>query len=216
MIKKLYPYRYQLFLITQLSVLFGSLIFPSNIYDVFISPVLNLANIFAGLILLFKKKRLLKLIGILVLLVIISFATNIVEQENIRNMNFLRLVVFFTFHLVVIRELISQIWKTKFINEKTILGLISGLVSLGFIGFFMFMLAEFFHPGSFSMPDFGISKVQNLLYFSYVTLFTIGYGEIVPVTDLAQKIVILIGLTGQLYMLVLVGIIIGKYIGQKQ
>jgi len=201
---------------TQLSVLFGSLIFPSNIYDIFISPILNFANILAGLILLYKKKRLLKLIGVLLLLVLISFTANIVEQENIRNMNFLRLFVFFTFHFVVIRELISQIWKTKIINENTILGLICGLVSLGFLGFFMFMFAEFFHPGSFNMPNYGISKMQNLLYFSYVTLFTIGYGEIVPVTDLAQKIVILIGLTGQLYMLVLVGIILGKYIGQKE
>ena len=79
----------------------------------------------------------------------------------------------------------------------------------------MCFTTELFIPHSFSFPDNGISAIQNLMYFSYITLLTIGYGEILPETVLAQKIVIFIGLTGQVYLVILTGIIVGKYINQN-
>jgi hypothetical protein len=59
------------------------------------------------------------------------------------------------------------------------------------------------------------TRVDELLYYSYVTLMTIGYGEIVPITSIARKASILIGLMGQIYLVVLTAIIVGKYINQK-
>ncbi len=56
------------------------------------------------------------------------------------------------------------------------------------------------------------SLTEGLMYFSYVTLLTIGFGDITPVTALAQKAAILIGLMGQIYLVVITAIIVGKYV----
>jgi len=53
------------------------------------------------------------------------------------------------------------------------------------------------------------------MYFSYITLMTIGYGEITPLTPLAQKATILIGLAGQFYLVIITATIVGKYINQS-
>jgi voltage-gated potassium channel Kch len=68
-------------------------------------------------------------------------------------------------------------------------------------------------PGSLN----GIEKealVSEYVYFSFITLLTIGYGEIVPVSDLAQKAAILVALIGQFYIVILTAIVVGKYINQ--
>jgi voltage-gated potassium channel len=44
---------------------------------------------------------------------------------------------------------------------------------------------------------------------------TIGYGDISPITPIAQKATIFIGLIGQFYLVVLTAIVVGKYINQK-
>ena len=44
---------------------------------------------------------------------------------------------------------------------------------------------------------------------------TIGYGEIVPLTTMARKASIFIGLMGQIYSVILTAIIVGKYISQR-
>ncbi len=54
------------------------------------------------------------------------------------------------------------------------------------------------------------------MYYSYITLLTIGYGDILPVTTLAQKAAMLIGLSGQIYLVVITAIVVGKYISQSQ
>ncbi len=53
------------------------------------------------------------------------------------------------------------------------------------------------------------------MYFSYITLTTIGYGDILPITILARKASILIGLVGQMYLVVITAIVVGKYIKQS-
>ena len=216
MLQNLYPYRFHIFLVTQLIILFGALIFQGNLFETIISPLLNIGNIIAGLFLLHKKKKTFWLVSVLLLLATLSFGIDVIDKEDEHFLNGLKLTSYFIFHIVVTRELILQVWKSKEIDEKTILGLVSGFISLGFIGFFMCLSVEMAYPGSFSFPVNAISMVQNLMYFSYITLLTIGYGEILPETVLAQKIVMFIGLTGQMYLAILTGIIVGKFISQKE
>jgi hypothetical protein len=53
---------------------------------------------------------------------------------------------------------------------------------------------------------------DNILYYSFITLLTIGYGEITPIIPIAQKAAILVGLMGQFYMVIITGVVIEKYI----
>lgn len=216
MLNNLYTYRFQLFLGSQLSILFGALVFPTGLFDSMIAPVLHILSLCTGLLLLQKKRKTFWLVGLLLLLATMSFGIDVIDKGSKPFFDALKILSYFTFQLVVTRELIGQVWSTKIINRNTIIGLISGFISLGFIGFFIFLTAEIYYPNSFSFPDNGISLVQNLMYFSYITLLTIGYGEILPETVLAQKAVVFIGLIGQMYLVILTAIVVGKYINQKK
>lgn len=75
------------------------------------------------------------------------------------------------------------------------------LIGLTFATVFELLQAQ--APGSLHFPR-GIPEWTDYLYFSFVTLTTLGYGDIVPVTPRAQSLVILEAATGVLYVAVLV------------
>ena len=130
-----------------------------------------------------------------------------------------KLFSYFIFFGFVTFETIEQVAKARQVEKNVIMGLISGYLALGLLSFFLFYVIEYFEPNSYSNLVFdGATErtTQKLLYFSYVTLLTIGYGEIVPVSELAQKGAILVALIGQFYMVILTAIVVGKYISQFQ
>ncbi|MEO1011510.1 MAG: potassium channel family protein, partial [Bacteroidota bacterium] len=75
-------------------------------------------------------------------------------------------------------------------------------------------------PGSFQgiLLEVGASPEMltgQLMYFSFITLLTIGYGDIAPITELAQKAAILIGLMGQFYLVIIMAVVVGKFVNQR-
>ena len=55
---------------------------------------------------------------------------------------------------------------------------------------------------------------QNYLYFSYITLATVGYGDFTPATSLARALSITEALTGQLYLVTVVAVLVSN-IGRR-
>ena len=102
------------------------------------------------------------------------------------------------------------------VNRGVILGLMSGYICLGLVGFFICLAIELAVPGSFSgLPALELNPVakrDSLAYYSFVTLLTIGYGEITPVSKLARNASVLIGLMGQFYLVIVTAVVIEKYI----
>ncbi len=74
------------------------------------------------------------------------------------------------------------------------------------------------HPNSIyglsGLGDDPRAIFDQLMYFSYITLLTIGYGDLYPVTVLAQKAGILLGIAGQLYLSIITATIVGKYLNR--
>ena len=207
------------FLFTQIAILFGSLLVPTGWFESWISPLFFLLNLMTGVLFVWHKKSLFVfLTGILVLSGLI-FIVDILGLEVYEKLGYLRLSCFFVFYAIVNLEIIKQVAKAKDVNKTVILGLISGYISLGLLAFFMFYTIELLDPNSFSglvnNPNIERDLTEQLLYFSYVTLLTIGYGEILPVGSLAQKAAILVALLGQFYLVILTAIVVGKYINQS-
>jgi hypothetical protein len=57
-------------------------------------------------------------------------------------------------------------------------------------------------------------EFEKFIYYSFVTLTTVGYGDITPNTSAAKVLTIFLCTAGQLYLTVLVGLIVGKYISK--
>ena len=217
-INRLFPHRFELLLFSQLAVLFGSLIMPTNWFENYISPILLLLNLFAGIILVSHKKRLMRFLFSLAAINIIILFDSVLGITWVSEVQVVTLFSYFIFYGLVTFEIIEQVARAQKIEKNVIMGLISGYLALGLLSFFLFYVIEYFEPNSYSNIVFEGSSNENatekLLYFSYVTLLTIGYGEIVPISELAQKAAILVALIGQFYIVILTAIVVGKYINQ--
>lgn len=219
MFEKLYPYRFELFLSTQLSVLFGSLVIPISWFENWIMPILLIFNLFYGVLLVSKKKMVSRFLSILLIITLLVVVFGFFNIESNESLNYVKLGSYFLFYAVVTIEIIKQVWKAKVVSKNVILGLISGYISLGLIGFFLCMTIEIVYPNSFSglVDPVGDAKdmTEQLMYFAYITLMTIGYGDILPISPIAQKATIFIGLIGQIYLVILTAIVVGKYINHS-
>ncbi len=214
MLDRLYPIRFQLFFFSLMAILFGSLVVPASFFEGILAPILFLLNLMAGIILLSTRKKIMWFFVVLLVITGVTSGASFFDKEGI-TYSFVRMAAYFLFYTVVTAALIRQVWKANKISENVILGLISGYVSLGLIGFFICLSIEMAYPNSFHGFNPDVSSTDNLMYFSYITLLTIGYGDMAPATTLARKASILIGLLGQIYLVILTAIVVGKYINQK-
>jgi hypothetical protein len=117
-------------------------------------------------------------------------------------------IVFFA---VVTAALIGQIAATPRVTPGTIVGAISGYLLLGIIGTAGFLIVEFADPGSLQTSLAPLTS-SAYIYYAFVTLATVGYGDIVPVGPAARSLAIVLAIAGQLYIAVLIAIIVGKYL----
>jgi len=112
------------------------------------------------------------------------------------------------------------IGKRLFVERKVTTNMIYGAVIaylLAAVAFsFVFEVIELWQPGSFSgLPDSAgpLALGDALLYFSLVSLTTVGYGDILPVSALARPLAVLEGVFGTLYLAVVIARLVGLHIG---
>jgi hypothetical protein len=74
---------------------------------------------------------------------------------------------------------------------------------LGILWSRLYQIAGLMIPGAFHMAD-GSATLTSYLYFSFVTLATIGYGDISPVHPVVRNLAILEAIIGQMYIAVLI------------
>lgn len=182
-------------------------------------PIFLTLNLAAGILLVSKKKNTFWLLIAFFAISMFFLISGLINTGFNDRFGYLKLALYFIFYSIVTVEIIKQVWKAKIISKNVILGLISGYVSLGLFAFFLCLTIEIVYPNSFS----GISGIdsstdvaEQLMYYAYITLMTIGYGDILPLTSIAQKASILIGLLGQFYLVILTAIVVGKYINQQK
>ncbi|WP_299158275.1 potassium channel family protein [uncultured Eudoraea sp.] len=212
----LYPYRFTIFLVSLLFILFGTLFIPSKLFVVFVNPLFFIVNILAGILLIWKKKKVKNLFVFLFFTIIFIYILSSLLTIDEKSLTYIRFGILFLFYSIVTYEIITQVWKSKKVTRGVIFGLMSGYISLGIVGFFICMSVEIIEPDSFS----GLVSQQlnnegngdDLMYYSFITLLTIGYGDILPVSQLARNASVIIGLLGQFYLVIVTAVVVEKYI----
>ena len=119
------------------------------------------------------------------------------------------MLLFFIYFIALFSELIGQIFKSKLITLNVVLGAFTGYIMIGIIGYFIFRIIFLLNPESFAINE---NSGRELIYFTFITLTTIGYGDISPITEVARNFAIILGLVGQFYNTVIIAIIIGKFL----
>jgi voltage-gated potassium channel Kch len=82
-----------------------------------------------------------------------------------------------------------------------------------FFGLFYWVLQQIW-PGTFAIT--GDFSRMSAIYFSFVTIATLGYGDIVPRSDVARGLAIVEGVGGQLFLAVLVARLVSLYSRGKE
>jgi hypothetical protein len=118
---------------------------------------------------------------------------------------------------------LSGIVRTILVGRATtdaILGAICGYLLLGIIWSLLYAAVETAAPGSFAVEVRGREATRPdrsmLSYYSFVTLSTVGYGDVTPTTPLTRTMAWIEAVAGQFYLAVLVAGLVGFKVSQSQ
>ncbi len=118
----------------------------------------------------------------------------------------------------VIFELLQKIFHTYRVNTDILFAAIAVYMLIGFFWGVVYTLLEFYLPGSFSLEPghgglgFYSETAQDLIYYSFVSLTTLGYGDITSLSKPAKFFSVLEAMMGQVYLTVLVAHLVGMHI----
>lgn len=122
------------------------------------------------------------------------------------------------FLAVAIAYTLKQVVTGTEISLNRLVGAICVYLLLGVIWAMFYSLADLMQPGSFAgfSPRDDLGWDSEWLYFSFVTMTTLGYGDILPVSAIARGLAYLQAVFGMFYVAVLVAGLVGAYIGDRQ
>jgi hypothetical protein len=122
---------------------------------------------------------------------------------------------FMAFNAIVI---LREVLRHRVVTQHTIYGAICVYVLIGMAFALGYALLEHLYPGSFNLiKDTATSdRDAQLISFSFVTLTTVGYGDITPATPGARALCNFEALLGQLYLAVLIARLVGSYMGKNR
>jgi len=124
----------------------------------------------------------------------------------------------FGFLLVAIADTLKQVVVGTAMSVNRLLSAVCVYLLLGVIWAFAYTGLDLLGPGSFQ----GFSSLDHhswdseWLYFSFVTMTTLGYGDITPVSAMAKFLAYSQTVFGQFYIAVLVAGLVGAYIARRQ
>jgi hypothetical protein len=122
-------------------------------------------------------------------------------------------IAFFGLTIVVILKII---FSRDEIEGDLIAGAAVVYLLIAIIWTHAFRLIELMHPGSFTLAESQtMDYAAPFLYYSFVTMTTLGYGDIFPVTTAAKSFAILEAIIGQLYLVIMVAWLVGVHISQS-
>lgn len=122
---------------------------------------------------------------------------------------------FYLFTAVAIVLILARVDR---VNEAVLSLGAAGYVHLGLTGGQLATALEVLNPGSFSLGRMlpGEELIERLSYFSFVTLGTLGYGDVLPATALAESFAVMLSVTSTLYVTLLIGLLLSRYISSLQ
>lgn len=111
--------------------------------------------------------------------------------------------------------ILSVLMPQKRADIETIYGTISVYILIGLCWTNIYQIVDFFTPGSFVFSNPLIDRPfdwSDYLYYSFVTLTTLGYGDIVPIAPQARSCAVLEAIFGVIFIAVMVSKTIGLYV----
>jgi len=151
----------------------------------------------------------------------VSWWSQLSQAKNLFVLNDALFALFFAYVAGVI---ICDIGKTDGVTVDTIIGAVCAYLMIGAVFGFLYSLTELTIPGSFyAAAENGINSsplrhrdYPNLIYYSFVTLSSVGFGDIVPVSRMARLLTWTESVFGQFYMAILVARLVALQLSSRR
>jgi len=129
---------------------------------------------------------------------------------------------FFFYNLFVVVFMVRHIAKSKKVNVTILINSINGYLLIGILGAVLLAMAErlqklIYHldTGAINFAGGTAQGFHDFLYFSFITLTTLGYGDVTPVSAFAKSVTLIIAVAGQLYLTILIAMLVGKFLSSS-
>ncbi len=146
------------------------------------------------------------------IMVILTWVSEFFDLRFLSEVSIIASAIFF-FYIIV--YLVIRVASSKEVGALEFLESINVYLLLGIAASLVFSLVYTANHDAYNPPGEILNSHADFIYYSFVTMTTLGYGDITPKDSLARSISIFFSVAGQLYLTMIIAMLVGKYIGQK-
>jgi len=148
------------------------------------------------------------LVAVIVVLLLIAVVQH---TTKLKHLDIASLILSISFFILVMHVVGRQVLMTGSVNVHKIVGAIALYLLLGLIWAAWYGIVLQFSPGAIKGIEYvnWQESAADITYFSFVTLTSLGYGDMSPVTPIAKVVVILEAITGILFLAIVVASLVG-------
>lgn len=154
-------------------------------------------------------------LSLILFTLLITAAVIILDRVELE---FVHLLLMLGFFLLTLKLAAQQALFSGKITSNSLVGSICIFLLLGLIWVMLYLLLAEFSPDSFSglTASAWQDNFPDFIYFSFVTLTTLGFGDLLPLTPLARFLVYMEAVVGVFYMAIVVSSLVGAGINHTQ
>jgi len=120
----------------------------------------------------------------------------------------------------VLSVIVRIVFSARIVDGNILCGAAAGYLLAGIFFGYVFAFIEFLSPGSFIVTESNLNLPQTdliqapgwLIYFSFTTLTTVAYGDIMPASSLARSVSVVEAVIGQIMLVVMIARLVGLHV----
>jgi hypothetical protein len=186
--------------------LLTSMSLETNLIELFLA-----INLIAAVMPIGRPGRRTLLLVILVVALIIRLATEWLNQETLAEAS---RMIWTVIALIAAGSALSFAFRAQSVDREHVYAALSAYLLAGIFFGVSYWVLEQIWRGNFTLA--GEFSPSSAIYFSFVTLATLGYGDIAPRGDIARGLAIVEGVGGQLFLAVLIARLVSLYSRGKE
>jgi len=146
---------------------------------------------------------------IAVILTVFTWLSTYLKFDLVLHTNSIITILFLIYIIVVS---VIRISKSKQVGSLEFLRAVNIYFLIGIAGGIIFRMLYIINPSNINVAGNDILGTTDLLYFSFETITTLGYGDITPASPFAKTVAIFLSFAGQLYLTMIIALLMGKFL----
>ncbi len=123
--------------------------------------------------------------------------------------------VYILFYGICLLVFLHRLFSERMVTADTIQGGVVVYFLSGLLWAFFYQTLFLFNPDAILFSDHALDEFSDMIYYSFVTMTTLGYGDITPVSRMAKNLAVLEAVWGQTYLAVLVARLVGLHLSSS-